>query len=180
MVKDTFPLPNIQDLLRNLRGANYFTKLDIRWGYNNIQIKPEDQWKAVFCTPSGLYEPTVMFFGLCNSLATFQRMMNHIFWKEINEGWCTIYMDDVLIAATTIEKLRERTLCVLKIMWDNDLFLKPEKCEFEKIKVEYLGSIVEPNKVSMDLKKLAGISDWPSPKNLQQVRSFLGFGNFYR
>jgi hypothetical protein len=121
-----------------------------------------------------------MFFGLCNSPATFQRMMNHLFWKEINEGWCTIYMDDILIAATTLEELREQTIRVLKIMWDNDLFLKPEKCEFEKIKVEYLGSIVKPNRISMDPKKLAVISEWPMPKNLRQVRSFLGFGNFYR
>ena len=77
-VKDAFPLPNIQDLLRDLQGQKYFTKLDIRWGYNNVQIKPEHRWKAAFSTIFGLYEPTVMFFGLCNSPATFQRMMNHI------------------------------------------------------------------------------------------------------
>jgi hypothetical protein len=70
-VKDAFPLPNIQDLLQDLQGQKYFTKLDIRWGYNNIQIKPEHRWKAAFSTTFGLYEPTVMFFGLCNSPATF-------------------------------------------------------------------------------------------------------------
>jgi hypothetical protein len=105
-VKDAFPLPNIQDLLRDLQGQKYFTKLDIRWGYNNIQIKPEHRWKAAFSTTFGLYEPTVMFFGLCNSPATFQRMMNHILWSEINEGWCKVYMDDILIAANTLETLR--------------------------------------------------------------------------
>ena len=82
-IKNAFPLPNIQDLLRDLQGATYFTKLDIRWGYNNIQIKKEDRWKAAFSTPFGLYEPTVMFFGMCNSPATFQRMMNHILWNKI-------------------------------------------------------------------------------------------------
>jgi hypothetical protein len=179
-IKDAFPLPNIQDLLRDLQGTKYFTKLDIRWGYNNIQIKPEDRWKAAFSTPFGLYEPTVMFFGLCNSPATFQRMMNHIFWAEINEGWCKVYMDDVLIAACTISDLITRTLRVLDIMEENDLFLKPEKCEFEKTKVEYLGYLISENKIEMDPKKLAGISDWPTPKNLRQTRSFLGFGNFYR
>jgi hypothetical protein len=107
-------------------------------------------------------------------------MMNHIFWAEINEGWCKVYMDDILIAANTIEELIERTLRVLKIMEENDLFLKPEKCEFEKRKVEYLGYLISLNKIEMDPKKLAGISDWPAPKNLRQVRSFLGFGNFYR
>jgi hypothetical protein len=74
-IKDTFPLPNILDLVRGLQGNKWFTKLDIRWGYNNIQIKPEHQWKAAFSMPKGLYQPTVMFFGLCNSPATFQRMM---------------------------------------------------------------------------------------------------------
>jgi transposase InsO family protein len=179
-IKDAFPLPNINDLLRDLQGAKYFTKLDIRWGYNNIQIKPEDRPKAAFSTPFGLYEPTVMFFGLCNSPATFQRMMNHIFWAEINEGWCKVYMDDILIAAFTIEELIERTLRILKIIEENDLFLKPEKCEFEQLKVDYLGYIISHNRIEMDPKKLAGISDWPYPKNLRQVRSFLGFGNFYR
>ena len=179
-VKDAFPLPNIQDLLRDLQGAKYFTKLDIRWGYNNIQIKPEDRWKAAFSTPFGLYEPTVMFFGLCNSPATFQRMMNHILWSEINEGWCKVYMDDILIAAFTLEDLKVKTLRVLRILEENDLFLKPEKCEFERFKVEYLGYLISQNKIEMDPKKLAGISDWPTPKNLRQVRSFLGFGNFYR
>src|SRR5260370_7831106 len=83
-VKDAFPLPNIQDLLRDLRGARYFTKLDIRWGYNNIQIKPTDRWKATFSPPFGLFESTVMFFGLCNSPATFQRIINNILWDEIS------------------------------------------------------------------------------------------------
>ena len=121
-----------------------------------------------------------MFFGLCNSPATFQRMMNHIFWTEINEGWCKIYMDDILIAATTIKELQQLTLRVLQKLRDNDLFLKPEKCEFEKQEVEYLGFIIRPERIAMDPKKLAGIEDWPSPKTVRQVRSFIGFGNFYR
>jgi hypothetical protein len=121
-----------------------------------------------------------MFFGLCNSPATFQQMMNHILWSEINEGWCKVYMDDILIAADKLEILRQRTLCVLQVLQDNDLYLKPEKCEFEKQEVDYLGFIIKLNKITMDPKKLAGISDWPSPKNLRQVRSFLGFRNFYR
>jgi hypothetical protein len=180
MVKDAFPLPNIQDLLRDLQGQKYFTKLDIQWGYNNVQIKPEHQWKAAFSTTFGLYEPTVMFFGLCNSPATFQRMMNHILWSEINEGWCKVYMDDILIAADKLEILHQRTLRILQVLQNNDLYLKPEKCKFEKQEVDYLGFIIKPNRIAIDPKKLAGISNWPSPKNLRQVQSFLGFGNFYR
>jgi hypothetical protein len=107
-------------------------------------------------------------------------MMNHILWSEINKGWCKVYMDDILIAADKLEVLHQQTLRVLQVLQDNDLYLKPEKCEFEKQEVDYLGFIIKPNKIAMDPKKLAGIYDWPSPKNLRQVRSFLGFGNFYR
>src|SRR5260370_19879734 len=89
-------------------------------------------------------------------------------------------MDKNVIAETSIEELINRTLRLLKVMQDNNLFLKPEKCEFEQFKVEYLGYLISHNKIKMDPKKLAGISDWPVPRNLQQVRSFLGFGNFYR
>jgi len=158
----------------------FFTKLDVRWGYNNVQIRPEDRWKAAFSTPFGLYEPTVMFFGLCNSPATFQRMMNHILWVEINNKWCKVYMDDILIFATTLEELKTRTLQVLEVLLKHDLYLKPEKCEFEKKEVDYLGYVISHDKIVMDPKKLAGISEWPAPKNVRQVRSFLGFGNFYR
>jgi len=179
-IKDAFPLPNISDLLRDLQGAKFFTKLDIRWGYNNVQIKPEDRWKAAFSTPFGLYEPTVMFFGLCNSPATFQRIMNHILWIEIREGWCKVYMDDILIVAISINELRQRTKKVLDILRKEDLFLKPEKCEFEKTSIDYLGYVISPEHIAMDPKKLSGIVDWPIPRNVRQVRSFLGFGNFYR
>ena len=168
-VKDAFPLPNIQDLLQDLQGMKFFTKLDVRWGYNNIQIRPEDRWKAAFFTPFGLYEPTVMFFRLCNSPATFQQMMNHILWVEINNKWCKVYMDDILIFVTTLEELRIRTLQVLEVLLKHDLYLKPEKCEFEKKEVDYLGYVISHDKIAMDPKKLAGISEWPAPKNVRQV-----------
>src|SRR5260370_34207655 len=84
-----------------------------------------------------------MFFGLCNSPATFQRMMNDLFWQGIAKGWCKAYMDDILIAAETLPQLVEYTIRLLKILVDNDLFLKPEKCEFETKKVEYLGFVLE-------------------------------------
>jgi hypothetical protein len=106
-------------------------------------------------------------------------MMNYVFYDEISQNWCLIYMDDILIIAETIEQLRERTLLILKKLQEEDLYLKPEKCHFEKQEVEYLGFVIRPNELAMDPKKLAGINDWPSPKNLRQVRSFLGFGDFY-
>ena len=95
--KNAYLLPLISKLVDKLKDSKIFTKFDVRWGYNNILIRPEDHWKAAFSTPFRLYEPTVMFFGLCNSPATFQAYMNHTFHDFINEGWLIIYMDDMLI-----------------------------------------------------------------------------------
>jgi len=106
-VKNAYPLPLIQDLLDGLQGMKYFTKLDIQWGYNNIRIHEGDEWKAAFRTPQGLYKPTVMFFGLCNLLATFQSIMDRIFENEAILGWLKKYMDDILIAARMQEELKE-------------------------------------------------------------------------
>ena len=104
-IKNGYPLPRISDLLDKLTNAKWFCKLDIRWGYNNIRIKDGDQWKAAFVTPSGLYEPTVMFFGLCNSPATFQAFMNDILHDPITRNLCLCYMDDVLTHAPTLLEL---------------------------------------------------------------------------
>ena len=95
-------------------GAKYFTKFDIRWGYNNVRIKEGDQWKVAFKTNIGLFEPMVMFFGLCNSPATFQAMMNDILKDELNDGWVIVYMDDILIYSKTKEGLEEMTKRVLQ------------------------------------------------------------------
>jgi len=137
-----------------LKEANYFTKLDVQWGYNNIRIKEGDEWKAAFKTKFGLYEPTVMFFGLCNSPATFQVMMDHLFEDLIAKNKVIMYMDDILIFAKTKEELEWIMKEVLKILQDNDLFLKPEKAEFCKRSIKYLGMIIELDRISMDKKKL--------------------------
>jgi hypothetical protein len=179
-VKNAYPLPLITELLDKLKGARYFTKLDVRWGYNNVHIREGDQWKAAFKTNRGLFEPTVMFFGLCNSLATFQAMMDEIFGDMINDCIIIVYMDDIFLFAPDKITLTSNTKRVLQRLRDNDLFLKPAKCEFYKTKVEYLGMIIEEGKISMDPGKLAGIRDWPTPITVKQTRGFLGFGNFYR
>ena len=149
-IPNAYPLPTISDLLLRLRGQRYFTKFDVRWGYNNVRIKEGDEWKAAFSTPFGAYEPTVMFFGLCNSPATFQRMMNEYFWDFLREGWVCIYMDDILIFAKTLFELRERTKRVLQRLVDCDLYLKLGKCQFEKLEIEFLGMIVSENQIRMD------------------------------
>jgi hypothetical protein len=92
-----YPLPLIPELIDRLNGCSFYTKFNIQWGYNNVRIKEEDKWKAAFITNEGLFKPMVMFFGLTNSLATFQTMMNSIFANDIAEKWLMVYMDDMAI-----------------------------------------------------------------------------------
>ncbi|ESK82067.1 reverse transcriptase-rnase h-integrase [Moniliophthora roreri MCA 2997] len=179
-IKNTYPLPLVSDLIDKLKGARYFTKLDLRNGYNNIRIKDGDQWKAAFKTNKGLFEPMVMFFGLSNSPATFQSFMDDIFADYIEEGWIVIYMDDILIFSSDMETHRKRTIQVLERLKLHDLFLKPEKCRFNVTEIDFLGMIIRPGYIGMDPVKLAGIRDWKPPTTVRGVRSFLGFGNFYR
>ena len=180
-VQNKYPLPLIKELVAKLARKSWFTKLDIRWGYNNVRLKREDQWKAAFKTNKGLFEPTVMFFGLTNSPATFQMMMDDLFSEEMATGDVVIYMDDILIAtAGSIDQHRHKVAHILSKLQSNDLFLKPEKCTFHRKEVEYLGVIVGNNEVKMDPIKVAGIAQWPTPASPTQLRSFLGFGNYYK
>jgi RNase H-like domain found in reverse transcriptase/Reverse transcriptase (RNA-dependent DNA polymerase) len=179
-VKNKYPLPLISELITQLRGAKYFTKLDVRWGFKNVRIKPGDEWKVAFRTNRGLFEPLVMFFGLTNSPATFQTMMNDIFRDLIMEGAVVVYLDDILIFTETLKEHRKITRRVLELSKKHKLFLKPDKCEFKKTKVEYLGVIMSHNSVEMDPAKVAGVAEWPVPTNKKEVQSFLGFTNFYR
>ncbi len=113
-IKNMYPLPLISELLDKLKEAKYFTKMDLQWKYNNVRIKDGDQWKGAFKTNHGLFEPMVMFFGMCNSPSTFQNMMNDIFKDMINEGWVVIYMDDILIFSDNLEEHRRQTQQILQ------------------------------------------------------------------
>ncbi|CDO76040.1 hypothetical protein BN946_scf184891.g3 [Trametes cinnabarina] len=179
-IKNAYPLPLISDLFDKLKGARFFTKLDVRAGYNNVRIKEGDQWKAAFKTACGLFEPMVMFFGLCNAPATFQAMMNDIFRDFLAEGWMIIYMDDILLFSDNLDDMHKHTTQVLQHLQENDLYLKGEKCEFDKQEVEFLGAIVRPGEIAMDPVKLEGLKEWQTPTTVKQVQSFLGFANFYR
>jgi hypothetical protein len=179
-IKNAYPLPLISELTDKIKDAKYFTKLDVRWGYNNIRIRDGDQWKAAFKTNKGLFEPTVMFFGMCNSPATFQSMMDSMFEDLIDGCIVIIYMDDIFLFAKDRKTLEQNTKKVLQRLKENDLYLKPKKCEFGKTKIEWLGMVIEEGRISMDLGKLKGIQEWPVPTTVKQVRGFLGFGNFYR
>jgi RNase H-like domain found in reverse transcriptase/Reverse transcriptase (RNA-dependent DNA polymerase) len=179
MVKNTYPLPLISEIMDKLKGAKYFSKFDIQWGYNNVWIWSGDEWKATFKTNWGLYEPIVMFFGMCNSPATFQAMMNKIFKKEIKEDLIIVYMDDILAFSKMIDGLKKIKRIILEKAREYDLYFKAKKCEFRKPKIEYLGLVVKEGKLAMDSAKLKGILDWPAPKTVKEVWSFIGFRNFY-
>ena len=163
-----------------VKDATIFTKFDIRSGYNNIRIKEGDQWKATFITSKGLFKPTVMFFGLSNSPATFQRFMNDSFKDMIAEGWLVVYMDDMLITATSKQENVKRTKRVLQRMKELELHLKLKKCKFGVKEVDFLGLILQPREIAMDPTKLLGITEWPTPTKVKDIRSFLGFTNYYR
>ncbi len=181
--------PLIPQVIDRLRGCTLFTKVDIRWGYNNIHIKEGDEWKATFLTPEGLFEPTVMFFGLTNSPATFQMMMNTIFCTEVAQGWLSVYMDDIAVHTKPegqeteqqhVHRHRQYVHHMLNKLEQNDLYLKPEKCDFEQKEIDYLGVIVGNGKLQMDPKKLKGVADWPKPNTPTEICKFLGFTGYYR
>jgi hypothetical protein len=191
MIRNQYPLPLIGDLICDLGGATIFTKFDIRQGYNNICIKAGNEHKATFKTRRGLFEPTVMYFGLCNSPATFQAFMNEIFCPIIAKHdllgtAIRVYMDD--IAVTTKAFISPSCAYtahvaavtdILQVALDHDLYFKLEKCVFHASRIDYLGVILEKGVTHMDPVKISGIKDWPIPTSVKDVRSFLGFCNFY-
>ena len=160
-IHNCYPIPLISELIAKVQGAKHFTKVDLWQGYNNVHIKKGDEWKAAFITNHGLFKPTVMFFGLTNSPATFQTMMNAIFAEEIVEGWLIVYMDDILV--TTKDDLQFHEECVhrmLEKLKKHNLYLKPEKCVFKQCRIKFLGVILENRTVQMDPAKVKGIADW--------------------
>jgi len=129
----------------------------LRWGYNNVRIKKGDEWKAVFTTHIGAYEPTVMYFGLTNSPATFQAMMNDLFRDLINQGNTATFIDDILVATDTEEGHDELVEEVLRRLEENNLFVKLEKCKWKVREVEFLGVVISPKGVEMQKEKVEGV-----------------------
>jgi len=129
MIKNRYPLPFIADILDGVEKRKMFTKLDLRWEYNNIRIKEGDEWKAAFTMHIGAYKPTVIYFGLMNSSTTFQTMMNDLFCDLINQEDIATFINNILVATDTEEEHDELVEKVLKRLEENDLFVKPEKCK---------------------------------------------------
>ena len=179
-IKDKMPLPLIGEVIDKLKEARYFNKLDLIWGYNNVRIKEGDKWKAAFLTNKGLFEPQVMYFGLCNSPGTFQRMMNSIFQKLLHEGILANYMDDFVIPAKTMEELEERTIRFLKIVEKHNLCFKRSKCDFNIEEIPILGVVVGKGQVKIEQEKIKVVKEWKTPTRVKDVKSFLRFTNFYQ
>ena len=165
MIKNNYPLPLISDLIDSIEKKKVFTKMDLQWGYNNVRIKEGDEWKAAFLMPEGLFEPTVMFFGLTNSPATFQAMMNDLLREIVTE---------------TEEGYDEIVEEVLKRLEENDLFVKPEKCVWKVKEVGFLEVIIGEDGVRMEKEKVQRVIEWPVPKSMKDVQKFLGLANYYR
>jgi len=156
-IKNNYPLPLISDVLENIGIKKLFTKMDLRWGYNNIRIKEEDKWKAAFTTPEGSSEPTVMFFGLTNSLATFQAMMNELLRDLINTGKVAVFIDDVIVGMETEEGHDELVAEVIRRLKENDLYVRPKKCKWKVREVEFLGVVIGPEGIKMEKEKVKGV-----------------------
>src|SRR5258705_8230576 len=180
MIKNSYPLPLVSDVLTRLCNAEWFTTLDLHWGFNNIHLKEGDEWKAAFSTNRGLFELLVMFFRLCNSPATFQTMMNDILHPFINCNEPICYMDDILIYSTSLTDHRRITQEILQTLCSYKLFLQPEKCKFEHREVDYLRLVISKDHIVMDPIKVQGVTDWPQLMKVKDVQSFIGFVNFYR
>ena len=178
-IKNRYPLPLVKETLDRLSKAKYFTKLDLRQGYNQIRMAKGEEWKTAFRTRYGHFEYTVMPFGLTNAPATFQHFINDCI-RDYLDIFCTAYLDDILIYSNTLEEHQVHVYKVLEALRQQGVLLKPEKCEFHTQSTKYLGLIIESGGIKMDPKKIETIKNWAIPRKVKDIQAFLGFSNFYR
>ena len=178
-IKYRHPIPRLDDLLDELHGACYFSKIDLKSGYNQIRIREGDEWKTAFKTKYGLYEWLVMPFGLTNAPSTFMRLMNHIL-REFIGKFVVVYFDDILIYSTSLDLHIDHLKSVLTVLRKEQLYANLEKCIFCTNHVVFLGFVVSSKGVQVDEEKVRAIQEWPTPKSVTEVRSFHGLASFYR
>lgn len=178
-VGDSFPLPNIEDILDQLGHSNYFTTLDLASGFHQIQMKENDIQKTAFSTPSGHFEFLRMPFGLKNAPSTFQRLMTAAL-TGLQGLQCFVYLDDVVIFASSIEEHSTRLRNIFERLRLNSLLLQPDKCEFMHKEVAYLGHIISNKGISPNPDKIKALENYPTPQNPKQIKQFLGLIGYYR
>jgi hypothetical protein len=174
-----YPLPRIDDLMDNLGGAKYFSSLDLTSGYNQFKLVESDVPKTAFNTHIGKYEWKVLPMGLTNAPAVFQAQMNQMLGPHLNRFVC-IYLDDILIFSKTEDEHFHHLQQVLHTLRQKELKAKLSKCDFFKDELKFLGHIVSAKGIQPDPAKVAVVSDWPTPKTIYDVRSFLGLANYFR
>ncbi|CAI5474719.1 unnamed protein product [Closterium sp. Yama58-4] len=178
-VKNKFPVPRVEDLLDAVQGARVFSKIDLRSGYHQIRVVPEDQHKTAFRTKQGLYEFRVLPFGLTNAPATFQTLMNTVL-SEFLGSFVVVYLHDILIFSKSKEEHVQHLQKVFEVLRREKLYAKQSKCEFFLPEVEFLGHVVSASGVRTDPKKITAVQDWVAPTSVKELQSFLGFANYYR
>lgn len=178
-VKYRHPIPRLDDLLDELHGSSIFSKIDLRSGYHQIRMQEGDEWKTAFKTKHGLYEWLVMPFGLTNAPSTFMRLMNHVLRTFIGH-FVVVYFDDILVYSRSLDEHVEHLREVLRVLRKETLYANLKKCTFGVDHLVFLGFVVSTDGIKVDEEKIQAIKDWPSPKNISEVRSFHGLAGFYR
>jgi hypothetical protein len=177
-IKNSYPLPLTQDLIEKLQDTKIFTKLDLKSGYSLMRIKEGDEWKTAFKTKYGLFEYLIMPFGLSNTPAVFQHLMNNIF-RDLLDVHVIIYLDDILIFSNSEAEHPVHVKEVLRCLKENKLYCNAEKCTFHVREIDYLGLIVLDKGVQVDQSKVTAPLNWVALA-MSNVQEFLGFVNFYR
>ena len=178
-IRYRFPLPRMGDLMDCLSESKYFNKIDLKSGYHQIRIREGDEWKTAFKTNSGLYEWLVMSIGLTNAPSTFMRLMNEV-PREFIGKFVIVYLDDILIYSKSEDEHLKHLAIVMKKLQQEKMLINMKKSSFMKTELIYLGFVISANELKMDLRKVKVIKNWPSPRNVFEVRSFHGLASFYR
>ncbi|KZV15581.1 hypothetical protein F511_43351 [Dorcoceras hygrometricum] len=178
-VKNKYPLPRIDDLFDQLQGSTVYSKIDLRSGYHQLRVRDEDIPKTVFRTRYGHYEFVVMPFGLTNAPTVFMSLMNRVFQRYLDD-FVIVFIDDILIYSKNLNDHTSHLRTVLQTLRDEKLYAKLSKCEFWLQRVVFLGHIISGAGISVDPSKIEAVINWPRPKSVPEIRSFMGLAGYYR